>query len=78
MKVSGESLARLAALVTATAFGAALSQPLGVQVSVYGIHYGGQVVYRYQVNNGSASPIGAVTIGSRRPARRRLIFLGRD
>lgn len=34
-----------------------------IQVLVHGIHFGGQVIYRYQVKNNSASSIDLVTLG---------------
>lgn len=57
------------------AAGALLAAPAGaqdagtVQVLVHGVHDKGQVVYRYQVRNGSASAIDYLRLGLREPGK---------
>lgn len=47
----------------------ASAQTPNVQILTYGVHYGGQVIYRYQVRNNTASPIDAVTLGIPSPGK---------
>lgn len=49
--------------------GAVLAQTPNVQILAYGIHHGGQVIYRYQVRNNTASPISAVSLGVPTPGK---------
>jgi hypothetical protein len=40
-----------------------------IKINAYAIHYGGQIVYRYQIENNSASIIGQVDIGLNSPGK---------
>lgn len=37
--------------------------PIKIKINVYGIHYGGQIVYRYQIENNSGSIIHKASLG---------------
>ncbi len=60
---SGVCCATLATLLLTCMPALAQSASPNVQILVHGIHFGGQVVYRYQVRNNSAATIHRVTLG---------------
>lgn len=45
------------------------SADTSIKINAWGIHYGGQIVYRYQVENNSASVIDQVSLGLNSPGK---------
>lgn len=45
------------------------SAGVSIKINAWGIHYGGQIVYRYQVENNSASTIAQVDLGLNSPGK---------
>lgn len=45
------------------------AQSPDIQIHVHGVHFGGQVVYKYQIRNNSSSSIDAVTLGVPSPGK---------
>lgn len=57
------------AALAACYFQIAGAQPPDVQILVHGVHFGGQVVYRYQVRNNTAASINRVNLGVDDPGK---------
>lgn len=53
----------LQSAILTSLFAATAEAAVPIQIKAYGIHFGGQVVYRYQVQNNSASTIYQVELG---------------
>lgn len=59
----------LTTIALAVASQTATAQPPDIQILVHGVHFGGQVVYKYQIRNNSSSSIDAVTLGVPSPGK---------
>ena len=68
MNFSRSIIKAVACGLALTALHAAPQSP-DVQIAAHGIHFGGQLIYRYQVINNSASNINAVQLGVSEPLK---------